>query len=140
MKTLISEKARQRIVDIARDSGFLVQLKSDGSDNYVKNLMFKVRALKNPLYIRKDVATNATGEPEYMQIAVHPNEFRQDLVAPAHGINEMRNKRTGVNLFSSSNYRGFPHFPSNNEPCGKCYRVDDYPALAKLLQGISNAS
>jgi len=34
-------QARQSIIDIAHSKGFSVQLKRDGTDLYVKNLMFR---------------------------------------------------------------------------------------------------
>lgn len=136
MDNKISDKIREKITSIAELAEFSIQLKEDGSDVYVKNLMFSSDHLVSYLYIRKDVQTNDAGEPDYLQIAIHPDDFRLDLIDPTNGIEELINRKTGKNLFCSSNYRGFPLYPDSKEPCGKCYRVKDYQALALLFKGL----
>ena len=137
----MSEIVRDTVVDIARKVGIFAALKADGKDEFVKNLMFKMPNSKHFLFIRKDgISTNSVGMPSYFQVAVHPEVFRHDLIEPNFGINELINKRTKQNLFSSSNYRGFPHYPSNKEPCGKCYEVTNFSALERLFNNLVGKS
>ncbi len=137
----MSEIVRDTVVDIARKSGIFAELKADGSDEFVKNLMFKMPHSEYFLFIRKEgISTNSVGMPSYFQVAVHPEMFRKDLIEPNFGINELINKRTKQNLFSSSNYRGFPHYISNKEPCGKCYEVSNFSALERLFNNLVGKS
>ena len=53
MPKLISELVRQQVIKIAFQQGFVVQLKNDGSDQYVKNLMFYSKLLNQFVYIRR---------------------------------------------------------------------------------------
>lgn len=134
----ISGAVRETVINIAHKAGFSVVLKSDGSDEYVKNLMFRMPYSKHYLFIDKEgIAVNTEGMPRAFQVAVHPDEFREELIEPSFGIKELLNRRTKQNLFSSSNYRGFPHYPGNKEPCGKCYRVESFAALERLLTKLA---
>lgn len=139
MSKLISDSARQHLVDIAVDAGYEVQLKPDGSDVYNKVLMFRAPGLDNYLYIHKDVGISTGGNPNYIVVAVHPAEFRPELVDAPHGISERINQQTGNNLFAHSNYRGFPYYTGHDQPCAKCYRVETHDALAALLKALNGS-
>jgi len=137
----MSEIVRETVVDIARNAGIFPVLKADGSDEFVKNLMFKMPHNPHFLFIRKDgISTNSVGMPTYFQVAVHPEFFRPEFIEPNHGIDELINCRTKQNLFSSSNYRGFPNYSSNKEPCGKCYEVSNFSALERLFNNFVGKS
>jgi hypothetical protein len=137
--TAMSVEVRKRVVDIASNAGFSIVLKSDGTDEFVKNLMFRMPGRPSFLFIRKEgITTNSNGVPRYFQVAVHPDEFRADCLDPSHGIDEQVNRRTKQNLFASSNYRGFPSFPGYKEPCGKCYKVESLIALERLLSNLAS--
>lgn len=140
MSRLISQSARQRIVDIAENAGYRVQLKQDGSDVYNKVLMFRAPGLENYLYIHKDVGINKAGDSNYIVVAVHPGEFRSELVDSTHGIQERINTKTGKNLFAHSNYRGYPYTTVGTQPYAKCYRVEDHGALATLLKALNGST
>lgn len=134
----MSKQVRTTVIDIAQKSGFPAMLKSDGSDEYVKNLMFRMPYSPHFLFIRKEgVATDSVGMPRYFQVVVHPEEFRHDLIEPTHSVHELVNRRTKQNLTPSSNYRGFPNFPGYKVPCGKGYRVDNFDALEHLLTSLA---
>jgi hypothetical protein len=114
MGNKMSDAVREVVVQIAERTGFKTVLKHDGTDEFVKNLMFKMPNSPHPLYIRKEGATtNDAGMPAYFQVAVHPDIFQAKFVEPSKGVEELLNTRTKQNLFSSSNYRGFPVYPSN---------------------------
>jgi hypothetical protein len=101
--------------------------------------MFKMPHSQYFLFIRKDgISTNSVGIPSYFQVAVHPKIFWQDLIKSNFEINELINRTTKQNLFSSSNYRGFSH--CNNAPCGKCYKVTTFSALERLLNNLVGKS
>ncbi|MBE0435784.1 MAG: hypothetical protein IBX56_08280 [Methylomicrobium sp.] len=139
MPKYISDSARQRVIEIAEQQGFVVQLKANGEDQYVKNLMFYSRPLNQTVYIRKDRSVGAGGDPDFFQVAVHPDFFNKSWVSVAEGIEELINRQKQKNLHSSSNYKNFPIFPENDEPCGMCFKVADYDALAKLFLRMSGA-
>jgi len=134
MAKLISESVRQRIINIAEQYGFDVQLKPNNLDQYVKNLMFYSKAVNQTVYIRKDRAIRDGGMPAHFQVAIHPDFFNKAWATPSEGIEELINRQKQKNLHSSSNYKKFPVFSENNEPCGMCFKVADYDALGKLFQ------
>lgn len=137
MPKSISESARQNVIKIAAQYNFVVQLKFNGEDQYVKNLMFYSKQLNQTVYIRKDRAIGAGGIPKYFQVAVHPTFFNTSWVSVTEGIEEHINRQKKKNLHSSSNYKKFPVFPENDEPCGMCFRVGHIDALAKLFQRMA---
>jgi len=134
MAKLISEAVRLRVIKIAEQHNFAVQLKSNNQDQYVKNLMFYSKAINQTVYIRKDRAVRDGGTPTHFQVAVHPNFFNKAWATPSKGIEELINRQKQKNLHSSSNYKKFPVFSENYEPCGMCFKVADYEALGKLFQ------
>ncbi len=134
MAKLISESVRLRVIKIAEQHGFSVQLKPNNQDQYVKNLMFYSKAVNQTVYIRKDRAVGEGGVPSHFQVAVHPDFFNKAWATLSEGIEELINSRKQKNLHSSSNYKKFPVFSENNEPCGMCFKVTDYDALSKLFQ------
>jgi hypothetical protein len=138
MPKLISELVRQQVIKIAFQQGFVVQLKNDGSDQYVKNLMFYSKLLNQFVYIRKDRAVGAGGVPAYFQVALHPDFFNKNWASPTNGIQEPINNLSKKNLYSSSNYKKFPIFPENDEPCGKCFKIADFDALERLFQQMTS--
>lgn len=140
MNKHISDQARQRIVDIAKDAGFDVQLKTDGSDVYDKVLMFKAPGLNHYLFIHKDLIKETDGQLKDIKVVVHPDAFREHIIDTSRGIEEMINNKTGTNVFSHSNYRGFPFYPSNDQPCGKRYIARDFQALKILLEALNGGA
>jgi len=140
MPKLISESVRQQVIKIATQQGFVAQLKDKGEDQYVKNLMFYSKPLNQFVYIRKDRAVGAGGVPAYFQVALHPNFFNKNWVSLTDGIQEHINSQKKKNLHSSSNYKKFPVFPENDEPCGMCFKVADVDALEKLFQRMASGT
>ena len=136
MLKLISESVRQRVIGIASQQGFAVQLKENGEDQYVKNLMFYSRPQNQFVYIRKDRAVGAGGVPAYFQVALHPDFFNKSWASSTEGIQEHINSQKKRNLHSSSNYKKFPVFSENDEPCGMCFKATDFDALERLFQRI----
>jgi hypothetical protein len=137
MANLMNDCVRGKAVEAAEASGFQAVLRTDGSDEYIKNLMFRSPNNKHAVFIDKVTAMNTAGEPSYFMVVVHPEVFSDSLIDPTHGIEEHINHRTKQNLFSSSNYRGFPNCPGRNEPCGQCYRAQDISALRRLFAGLA---
>ena len=137
MAKLMNDRVRGEAIEAAKAVGFHAVLRADGSDEYVKNLMFRSPNSKHAVFIDKDTAMNTEGESSYFMVAVHPEVFSDSLIDPAQGIEEHINRRTKQNLFSSSNYRGFPNCPGRKEPCGKCYRAQDIAALRRLFSGLA---
>lgn len=139
MPKYISEQVRQRVIEIAEQHGFAVQLKDAGDDQYVKVLMFYSKPLNQSVYVRKDRAVGAGGIPAYFQVAVHPAFFNKSWVSAAEDIQEYINSQKKKNLHSSSNYQEFPVYPENVEPCGMCFKAANYDALAKLFQRMAGS-
>jgi hypothetical protein len=137
MPKLISDQVRKRVIEIAAQHGFVVQLKDGVQDQYVKNLMFYCKSLNQTVYIRKDRAISDSGIPAYFYVAVHPNFFNKVWVSVPEGIEELINRQKNKNLHSSSNYQKFPVFPENDEPCGMCFKVTGYDALDKFFQQMA---
>jgi hypothetical protein len=133
MPKTISEQVRQSVIEAAAKHGFAVQMKDSVQDQYVKNLMFYSKSLNQTIYIRKDRAIDDSGNPAYFHVAVHPNFFNKKWISVQEGIEELINRQKKKNLHSSSNYQKFPLYPENDEPCGMCFKVVGYDALAKLF-------
>jgi len=134
MAKLISEEVRLRIIKIAEQYNFSVQLKTNNQDQYVKNLMLYSKAINQTVYIRKDRAIGSGGIPAHYQVAVHPDFFNKAWATSSEGVEELINRQKQKNLHSSSNYKKFPVFLENHEPCGMCFKVADYEALGKLFK------
>jgi len=137
MTKLISDQVRKRVIEIAAQHGFVVQLKDGVQDQYVKNLMFYCKSLNQTVYIRKDRAIGDGGIPAYFHVAVHPNFFNKAWVSVPEGIEELINRQKNKNLHSSSNYQKFPVYPENDEPCGMSFKVTGYDALDKLFRQMA---
>lgn len=137
MPKLISDQVRKRVVEIAAQHGFVVQLKDGVQDQYVKNLMFFCKSLNQTVYIRKDRAVGDGGIPAYFHVAVHPNFFNKAWASVPEGIEELINQQKKKNLHSSSNYQKFPVYPENDEPCGMSFKVTGYDALDKLFRQMA---
>lgn len=140
MPKLISDQVRKRVIEIAAQHGFVVQLKDSVQDQYVKNLMFYSKPLNQTVYIRKDRAVGDGGIPAYFHVAVHPNFFNKAWVSVPEGIEELINQQKKKNLHSSSNYQKFPAYPENDEPCGMSFKVTGYDALDKLFRQMATGN
>lgn len=136
----MNSTTRRQIIDVCGKQGFAIQLKADGSDLYDKNLVFlSGKYLK--VFIRRDTGINkSSGNLSYLKIAVHPDHFKEGVIDPSSGIENFLNQRTKINRHASSNYVGFPVYEGNNEPCGKCYKIDGLIALERLLVGLQSVS
>lgn len=133
----MNKSTRQSIVDVCAKYGFSIQLKSDGSDEYKKNLKFKSGHYGSDVFIHCDTGIDpSSGNLSHLKVAVHPSHFKEDLVDVAAGLERYLNQRTKTHLHSSSNYVGFPTFAGKDEPCGKCYKVAGLGPLEKLLSGL----
>lgn len=135
----MSNSTRQRILDVAKAQGFSVELDEKGDDLYDKNLAFKSAKYPSRVYIHRDTGVSAgSGDFNYLRVAVHPNKFKPELIAPEDGINDYINQQSKENRHHSSNYRDFPDgIPGKKEPYGKAYKVINLQALAKLFAGLS---
>jgi hypothetical protein len=140
MPKLISDQVRKRVIEIAAQHGFVVQLKDGVQDQYIKNLMFYCKSLNQTIYIRKDRAVGDGGIPAYFHVAVHPNFFNKAWVSVPEGIEELINRQKNKNLHSSSNYQKFPVYPENDEPCGMSFKVIGYDALDKLFRQMATGN
>ncbi|WP_031436811.1 hypothetical protein [Methylobacter tundripaludum] len=58
MPKYIFESARQRALETAAQYGFAIQLKSNGEDQYVKNLLFYFTPLNQTVYCRNKKVVN----------------------------------------------------------------------------------
>lgn len=136
----MNSSTRLSIINACKKHGFDVQLKSDGSDEYDKNLVFRTGKYPSKVFINRVTGINlSSGNLTYLKVAVHPNHFKDALVDPSSGIESFLNQRTKINRHSSSNYIGFPRYSGTHEPCGKCYKVQDLIALERLLAGLKEA-
>ena len=135
----MSMQVRQRIIEAAKRAGFQVQMKSDGSDLYDRNLVFESHRYSSVVFIHKVTGiTNASGDFSYLKVAVKPSTFREDLVSPDLGIEDFINQQSKANRHHSSNYQGFPDgIPGKAEPYAKCYKVLSLEALSTLLAGLA---
>lgn len=132
----ISESVCQRIIDIALQQGFAVQLKGNGEDWCMKNLIFYSKPLNPAVYVRKDRPVGTGGIRGYFQVVVHPDVFNKNGGSATDGIQEHVNCRKKKNLDLSINYKNFPVFPGNDEPY-LYFKAADYDALAKLFQRMA---
>jgi hypothetical protein len=137
----MNSSTRLSIVNACKTQGFDVQLKSDGSDEYDKNLVFWTGKYPSKVFIHRDTGINSSsGNLSYLKVAVHPAHFRDELVDPSNGIEDFLNNRTKINRHASSNYRDFPRYSGNDEPCGKCYKIHGLIALERLLAGLKKTT
>lgn len=139
----MSQEVRKCISEIAKDYSFVVQVRrGTDEDIYDKNLMFRSPLYNSAVFISKVTGiANANGDISYLKVAVHPDEFRRELLNPSMGIDDYINRQSKVNRHHSSNYREgrFPNdIPGKNEPYGKCYKVQNLSALSVLFAGLSD--
>lgn len=132
----MNNETRKNIVEIFKKNGFDIILKSDGTDEYKKNLLFKTGKYKSNVYIHRDTGISTSGNMSYLKVAVHPEYFKATAVNSSLDIEEFLNARTKINRHSSSNYLNFPKYEGNKEPCGKCYKVKSLGGLDKLLSEL----
>lgn len=133
----MNNSTRLSIINACKKQGFDVLLKSDGSDEYDKNLVFRTGKYLSKVFIHRDTGISSTsGNLTYLKVAVHPNHFKDALVDPSSGIESFLNQRSKINRHASSNYLDFPRYPGTVEPCGKCYKVHGLIALERLLAGL----
>jgi len=138
MPKYISESVRKNVIETAAEHGFDVKLKANGNDMYMKIMMFYSDSLKQTIYIHKDIAVGSGGIPDYFKVVVHPDFFNKNWVSITEGVEEYINRQKNKNLHSSSNYKNFPVFPENNEPCGMCFKIaNSSNALTTLFNGMS---
>lgn len=140
--TKMSQEVRKCIVDIAENHTFSVQLEqSSGEDLYEKNLVFRSPFFKSAVFICKVTGISKTTEAfSYLKVAVHPDEFKPELVNSVMGIEDYVNRQSKVNRHHSSNYRegNFPDgIPGKYEPYGKCYKVQNLDVLGALFAGLA---
>lgn len=136
----MNDLTKELIISAAKKQGFQVQVKDDGTDLYVKNLVFRSPKYASTVYIHRDTGITPPGEICYLKVAVHPDHFKSEAVNPSNNIEKLINRKTKLNLHSGSNYVDFPIYEGNNEPCGRCYKVigQDLSALEKLLSVLSS--
>ena len=137
-KNEMAEQVRSQVVALAERAGWTVQLKDNGTDRYVKVLMFVSRGNGETIYIRKQgVPLDTEGSPRFFRVAVHPEAARPECLDEARGIVQARNRRTGDVLFASSNYQAFPVGEGVDEPAGLCYDANSLQALEQLLRCLA---
>ncbi len=129
----MNSATRVRVVEIAARHGFVAQTKPDGSDNYVKNLMFRHSGVRQTVYVGKETGMNAAGDANEYTIAVHPQYFKPHFERPSLGIERTFNARKGGYLFASSNYQAFPSCPGSNQPCGMHLHAPNNQSLEQLF-------
>jgi len=133
----MNNSTRLSIINACKKQGFDPLLKSDGSDEYDKNLVFQTGKDSPKIFIHRDTGiSSSSGNLSYLKVAIHPAHFRDGLVDPSNGIENFLNQRTKINRHASSNYIGFPRYSGTHEPCGKCYKVHGLIALERLLTGL----
>jgi hypothetical protein len=132
----ISKSVRQRIIDITSQQGFAVQLKGNGEDRCMKNLIFYSKPLNPAVYVRKHRPVGTGSIRGYFQVVVHPDVCNKNGGSATDGIQEHVNCRKKKNLRFSINYKNFPAFSGNDEPY-LCFKAADYDALAKLFQRMA---
>jgi hypothetical protein len=140
--TKMSQAVRKLIVDIAENHTFSVQLEQpSGDDLYEKNLVFRSPFFKSAVFICKVTGiSQTTGAFSYLKVAVHPDDFKPELVNPVLGVEDYVNRQSKVNRHHNSNYRegSFPDgIPGKYEPYGKCYKVQNLDALEALFAGLA---
>jgi len=134
----MAEQVRSQVVALAERAGWAVQLKDNGTDRYLKVLMFVSRGNGETIYIRKQgVPLDTEGSPRLYRVAVHPEVARPECLDEACGIVQARNRRTGDVLFASSNYQAFPVGEGVDEPAGLCYDANSLQALGQLLRCLA---
>lgn len=132
----MNNETRTNIINICKDTGFSISLKATGIDLYDKVLAFKSNRFPSTIYIDRNIGISTSGDINYLKIALHPNDFKESAINSEEGIEENLNNITKVNIHSSSNYKGFPVYERNAEPCAKCYKVSGLIALGKLLSSL----
>lgn len=127
---------KRMVADAAASQGFEKVMRADGSERFEKNLAFQSKTTGTLVYVSTVTGMKPDGGFSYLKLAVPPAKFREDLLSDEDGILDYLNRRTKTNLFSGSNFEGFPIVSTHAEPVAKCYRIGNLHALAKLLGGL----
>lgn len=133
---IVSEESRAAVVDIAVRVGFRIELKAGGYDRYVKVMKLKHPISRHPVYIQKDRGVTPDGRFDSYRVLVHPDQFVPGLDRAGTGISLPVNRRTGANLFFSSNYLGLLLTKGSEVPCGRAYEARDLASLESLLMAL----
>ncbi len=132
MSNEMSAATRNKVVQIAAESGFHVVEKDTGEERYKKNMLFSHLPSGKPIYINKVRGQKQDGSFTGVRVAVKPENFLEIDSANSDGIRIAINRKTKTTEFLSSNWKAFdPDAPGS--VLGKCYDVDGLPALRKLL-------
>lgn len=129
----MNERTRNKVIEIARRAGFVVQLKPNGDDLYEKNMVFRHGGIKQTVYVRKDRGMDSDGDAKEYIVAIHPDFFRDEFSNSARGYARITNRRTGRYIFASSNYTDFPYCENPQQRCGQHIKADSDIALAELF-------
>lgn len=129
---------RNKIVQIAAEQGYDVVEKERDQDVYEKLITLESSKCLSSIKIDKVTGFSASGDMNYLKVAVHPDHYRDDLEDPGRGIHPAINKKSKKNCHSHSGYNGFPIEDGNNEPIAKAYRVENLPSLSRLLRDLNS--
>jgi hypothetical protein len=125
---------RDNVINAARKSGFIVNLKPDGFDVYDKVISFSMPGCQWPVYVDKVTGISKSGQVRCFKVAVHPEFYGENLESKDVGVTAWINQKTKKNLHSHSGYHKFPIFEGNTEPCGMAYKANDLNALDHLFR------
>jgi len=135
---VVNDETRDKTARLVKELGYDIGLKRDGCDLYVKVLQLLHPFSPHAIYLHKDQGVTPSGRFEHYRIAVHPDQFVSALNEARHGISLPVNRRTGTNLFQSSNYQGYPLRGTSKAPYARAYQARDSVALKRLLTALAN--
>lgn len=136
----MNDATRNKVITIAKQSGFLVQTKPGGLDLYKKNIVFKHRGVGQTVYVRKERGVDSLGNAKKFILAIHPDYYRQEFSNPSRGFVRLRNTRNGGYNFASSNYSVFPAIPNSQQYRGCHIEAVNHVALGELFEVLSGKS
>ncbi|NHA14153.1 hypothetical protein [Thioalkalivibrio sp. XN279] len=134
----VNDETRDKVVRLVKELGYEIGMKKDGSDAYVKVLKLLHSLSPHAIYLHKDQGVTPDGRFEQYRVAVHPDQFVSGLDAATNGISPPVNRRTGTNLFQSSNYHGYPLRGTSKAPYARAYQAQDSVALKRLLTALAD--
>jgi hypothetical protein len=130
----MNKRARQRVLEISKTSGFLPLLSPEGSDHYAKLIILRSPQFPVNIYVDKETGMDSGGDPSWLKVCISPRHYEESAEA-LDGITPLINNRIEPpeNLFKHSAFVDCPAPPGKGEPSAKCYKVTGWDALGALF-------
>lgn len=118
----ISAEAKELLIKIARDAGYVVLEKIRAEGHRAKVLVLKSNLLPRPIVVHKD-SGRTDDKLVKLKVAIAPSMFIPAL-ADGQKVSVAVNRNSGTHSFRHSAYHAFAQSDDGREPVGYRYEID----------------